>query len=292
MKYRLIIFFFLSINLFPLHSRENKNVEFTVLPGNSHSISNTLSASRDTACMGYKVLPRVATTFGSDFAFFGIMFKDFELRAGMFGMLELETLTKQPWNFLTVPEGPYLWRGILGYSTVFSLHRLADKMFGIGGGFEIGLLFRHESEHYTAPFEIEGSIIEVLPPNIGDCIITDIGIRIPVKRLELDFRLQNKFFFPSSEYSFGPGIDIILRFKILRYMHLFSSIFSEYLFRKDRNGRENYYLGNITGIVFPGKIAELQIFSIFSTGYGKGLLSYIKENSIGWGIRVSVINVK
>ncbi len=292
-RHKFLHILFLFIFIFPAVSQENsnENIQFTVLPGNSHTISNTLSASRDTACMSYQVLPRVVSTFGSDFAFFGIRFNTVELRVGMFGMLELETLKEQPLNFLTVPSGPYLWRGLLGYSVLLSFHRLANKMFGENGGFEIGLLFRHESEHYTAPFDIEGSDIEDMPPNIGDFFIFDIGIRLPIRKLELDIRLQNKFFLPYSTYSFGPGFDIVLRYKVLKQMHLFTSVFGEYLFRKDRQEQENYLIRSIGGIVIPGKIAELQIFAAVSTGYGKGLLSYIKENSFGWGIRVSVLNI-
>ena len=291
MKISFLYSLLILICIVPAISEESRDIQFTVLPGNSHTISNTLSASRDTACMSYQVVPRVVSTFGSDFAFFGIRFNSIELRAGMFGMLELETLTKQPWHFMTVPSGPYLWRGVLGYSIVFSFHRLADRIFGENGGFEIGLLFRHESEHYTAPFDIEGSDIEDLPPNIGDCFIFDIGLRIPVRKLELNFRLQNKFFFSASAYSFGPGFDIILRYKILKQMHLFISAFGEYFFRKDREEQENYLLRSIGGIVIPGKIAELQIFAAFSAGYGKGLLAYIKENNFGWGIRVGLLNI-
>ena len=61
--------------------------------------------------------------------------------------------------------------------------------------------------------------------------------------------------------------------------------------RDDEKEQENYYLRSIGGIVIPGKTAELQVFAVFSAGYGKGLLAYIKENNFGWGIRVSILDV-
>ncbi len=68
------------------------SVDITVMPGESHTISHAQSASRDTGLMGYQVLPWVVLTTGADFSFIGFRFSGFDLRAGMFGMVEVQTI--------------------------------------------------------------------------------------------------------------------------------------------------------------------------------------------------------
>ena len=146
------------------------------MPGDSHVISHRTSASRDTALIAYEVIPKVAVTTGGDFAFFGFRFMPAELRIGMFGMFEFSTVDPARANFLTVPSGPYVWRGLLGYSMALALPRAARRAFGEGADFEISAAFRHESEHTIDgggddPTRFDGV------PHIGDFGMLDVALQ-------------------------------------------------------------------------------------------------------------------
>lgn len=276
---------------------EKNSFDFQLMPGESRVISHSMSASRDTALMGYQVLPRVVLTTGADFAVFGFLFSGLDLRVGMFGMIEVQTTEPEPLNFLTVPSGPYLWRGLLGYSVSLAPEELATRWLGNRGALEVALSFRHESEHYTGSGEdLEQEYRHI--PNIGDFLLLDLSMRKAIGPLDIEARVQNKFFLSSANhkpYSFGPGGDLIFRLRLPTWAHPFLSIFSEYLFADslERDGEvfevpDNYLVRALLGVVFPGRVADLQIFLATSVGHGKGLLSDQEEFRLGWGIRIGL----
>jgi hypothetical protein len=289
--------------VFPWTSRsgsanDKKNTfDFQLLPGESRVISHSMSASRDTALMGYQVLPRVVLTTGADFAVFGFLFSGLDMRVGMFGIIEVQTTEPEPLNFLTVPSGPYLWRGLLGYSVSLALERLATRWLENRGALEISLSFRHESEHYTGSGEdLEEAYRHI--PNIGDFLLLDLATRKAIGPLDIEARIQNKFFLSSADhkpYSLGPGGDLVFRLRLPTWAHPFLSLFGEYLFADslERDGEvfevpDNYLVRALLGVVFPGKVADLQIFMATSVGHGKGLLSDQEEFCLGWGIRIGL----
>lgn len=261
-----------------------------MLPGSSHSISHSTSASRDTGLLAYQVLPRVVLTTGGDFAWLGLNIAGMEWRAGLFGMFEVQTVDGQPGNFLSVPRGPYLWRGLLGYSLAVSFERLAERWFGDQAKLEAAIAFRHESEHYTGS---EPMFVEV--PNIGDFFMPEVAIQRAFGPLELTGRLQAKLFLPDRAYRIGPGADLILRWRALDWLHPLLAIFGEYLWA--RTGAEfdppvrladNYLLRGLAGVVFPGVTADLQLVLALSKGHDKGLLAHHDEFRIGWAIRIAM----
>jgi len=273
--------------------------DVVVMPGESHAISHALSASRDTALMGYQVLPRVVLTTGADFAFLGFGFAGLELRTGMFGMVEVQTVTEQPSAFLYVPAGPYTWRGLLGYSLALSLERLARDWLGPRAGLEAAVSFRHESEHWTggppADNELWGPRFADAP-HIGDFVMPDVALRAPAGPFDIDFRLQCKAFLPSYDnYSVGPGFDLIFRWLLTSWVHPFLSVFGEYLFGKTEEvGGErvevddNYLVRGLLGVIFPGDVADIQIFAAVDHGHDKGVLVSRVETRFGWGIRIGL----
>ena len=276
---------------------EKNTFDFQLLPGESRVISHSMSASRDTALMGYQVLPRVVLTTGADFAVFGFRFSGLDMRVGMFGIIEVQTTEPDPLNFLTVPSGPYLWRGLLGYSVSCALEKLATRWLGNRGALEISLSERHESEHYTGSGEDLRKAYRHIP-NIGDFLLLDLAMRKAIGPLDIEARIQNKFFLSSADhkpYSLGPGGDLVFRLRLPTWAHPFLSMFSEYLFADslERDGKvfevpDNYLVRALLGVVFPGKVADLQIFMATSVGHGKGLLSDQEEFCIGWGIRIGL----
>jgi hypothetical protein len=233
-------------------------------------------------------------SMGGDFAFFGFRFSGLDLRAGLFGLIEVQTATEQPVNFLSVPSGPYLWRGLLGYSLSLCLEDLGRRWLGDRGALEAAVSFRHESEHYT------GSRFENAPmfedvPNIGNFFMPDLAARKAVATVDVDVRVQNKFFLPDEAYSFGPGADLILRWRALSWAHPFISVFGEYLFGDEkewyggtRKMPDNYLVRGLIGLVFPGRTADLQIYMALAAGHDKGLLAFERDLRLGWGIRISI----
>ncbi|MDJ0763142.1 MAG: hypothetical protein QNJ97_09165 [Myxococcota bacterium] len=269
-------------------------IGFSVLPGDARVISHALSASRDTGLLAYQVLPRVVLSTGGDVAFFGIRGPSYEVRAGMFGLIEVQTRDPDPLNFMTVPRGPYLWRGLLGYSVALSLDALAEQMLGHQGAFEVALSFRHESEHYTGSAVDIGEAFEGVP-NIGDFVMPDVALRKVLGCVDVEMRVQGKLFLPHQAYLFGPGVDLIFRWHALPWVHPIWSVFGEYLFVRDdvqiSNSIEipdNYIVRSIAGLLFPGRAGDLQLVMTASVGNDKGLLAFEEEIRIGWAIRIGL----
>jgi hypothetical protein len=263
---------------------------FSFMPGDSREITHSDSAAKDTALIAYEVAPRVSVTTGGEFAFFLFRFAPLSLRVGMFGMFELSTLKPDRANFLTVPSGPYLWRGLLGYGMALSLDRLARQLLGLGGALELGAGFRHESEHvtYTSSYDVarfDGA------PHIGDVILLDIAFRKAVGAWLFKGRVQNKFFLPTYDnYTMGPGGDAGVQWWVHPYVHPFLSVFGEYLFGKRTTSRQvpdNRMIRLLAGVVFPGEVADVQIYFSYAYGNDKGVLALEKGHRYGFGIRVS-----
>lgn len=294
-RLRIVVAFAVSLSAGRLLAAEDSSpFEFAVLPGESHALGHSLSASRDTGALAYQVLPRVAMSMGGDFAFFGFRFSGVDLRAGLFGLIEVETVQARPASFLSVPSGPYLWRGLLGYSLALSLEDIARRWLGEGGGLEAALCFRHESEHYTGSRYQTEPMFEAVP-NIGNFFMPDLAARKAFSMLDLDIRVQNKFFLPDEAYSLGPGADLIFRLRAFSWAHPFLSIFGEYLFGDEddwlgerRKTPDNYIARALLGLVFPGRTADLQVYAAAAVGHDKGLLAFERDVRFGWGIRISL----
>lgn len=272
--------------------RCRRPMEFAFMPGDSRVISHRESASRDTALIAYEVIPRVAVTTGGDFAFFGFRFAPVELRIGMFGMFEFSTVDPARANFLTVPAGPYVWRGLLGYSMSLSLRQLSAILLSPGDAIEVSAAFRHESEHTIDGGGENQSRFEGVP-HIGDFILLDLALRKGLGPFGIEVRVQNKFFLPTYDnYAFGPGGDLIFKWRALPMLHPFVSVFGEYLFPKDRANSEipvpdNYLVRWLAGIILPGTSADVQLYFSAEYGYEKGILALEKGFRYGWGIRVA-----
>ena len=267
----------------------------TVVPGDSRVISHATSASRDTGVLSYQVMPRVALSCGGDFALLGFHFAGLELRAGMFGLMEVETREPQPASFMNVPAGTYLWRGLLGYSLALSFGDIGERLMGSGGQMEIAVSFRHESEHYTGTRE-GGEPLYPEVPNIGDYFMPDLAVRKALGPVDLELRAQIKAFLPSSAYTAGPGADVVLRWRALPLLHPFVSFFFERMLGRyiewgdgHRQIRDNTLVRGLVGVVIPGEAADLMLYCALSSGNGKGLLAYGEYKDIGWGIRVAFL---
>jgi len=276
-------------------------VRFELLPGASGAISHSASASRDTALLGYQLTPYSSLTAGGDLGLFLLDFDVVTFRLGFFGMLELESdrpldPETDGFNGLLPSAGVAFWRGLEGASAAVSLDRLARTWLGARGELEAALSFRHESEHFTgSPDGSEPQYQDV--PHIGNFLMPEVAARIPVGPVDLEFRLQVKAFLPQSGvrfYSVGPGADVIVRWRLCEWAQPFSATFAEYLVGMEASweGRsgvvpDNYLVRNLTGVAFPNAVAEIQVFTSFAVGHGKGLLVYREEFLWGGGVRIA-----
>ena len=116
------------------------------------------------------------------------------------------------------------------------------------------------------------------------------------RRPRFEARGQLKYFFAQHyerSYSVGPGVDLILHWLLTDAVQPFSAVFGEYLYGTELSFEgervrtpDNYLLRNLTGLIFPGKWGEVQVFNSIAYGHGKGLLAYRREALWGFGVRV------
>lgn len=271
---------------------EDGSFDLSVLPGESRVISHARSASRDTGLLAYQVTPHVVLSTGGDFAFLGLGFRGLELRLGMFGLIEVQTAKPSPLNFMNVPGGPYLWRGLLGYSAALALDSVARNWLGADGALEVALSFRHESEHLTySSQEVDPRYAGI--PNIGDFVMPDIALSKGLGDFILEVRVQGKVFLADRAYTFGPGADLVLIWRAFETVQPFFSAFGEYLIGGvEKSGGEetevedNSLLRGLVGIIVPGRTADLQLALTLALGNDKGLLAYEEEFRFGWALRI------
>jgi hypothetical protein len=280
-------------------TRTDRGVDFDWFPGASTAIARATSASRDTPCFGYALTPYTVVTVGGDLAFFSLRFSGMSLRLGLWGMFELESsepldVSEDGFAGLFPMANIALWRGLNGLSLALSFDDAAER-WRPGSAIEVALSYRHESEHYTGSGpDVPEEWSDV--PHIGDYLMPEVALRVPFDPVALEFRVQLKVFMPGDEgssYIVGPGIDAIVRWRIADWVHLFSSCFFEYMFggELDRESGtldvpDNYLFRNLTGFVFPGRVADFQLFTSISVGHGKGLLATRESFLWGGGFRI------
>ena len=270
----------LLVAMLPIAARADERVE--VLPGASRAINHALSASRDTALLGLALTPYSVLTAGGDVGLVKVALRDTSLRFGFFGMLELES--DRPWSgrqpdFLP-RENSQFWRAVGGWSLAASLDGLAQRTLGDGAALEASLSLRHESEHHTDGPRDEGI------PHIGNCVLADAAVRVPAGPVDVELRLQTKLFLGERSYTVGPGADLIVRWRLSRWVQPFSSTFAEVLLGAGEVP-DDVMLRNLTGVILPGRIGDLQVFTSVEIGNGKSLNVYKREARWGGGVRLA-----
>lgn len=258
--------------------------------GPAREISQSTSASRDTALIAIVFTPRLIRTAGADFAIASYTAEDFTLRLGVFGMLELfgEGRVAQTLPFPVGDIG--LWRGLFGYSVAASFDTLARNTCGDGCGLEATLSFRHESEHHTASNDGITEARYVGYPHIGDFVMPDIAVRLPLGDWELTVRAQTKIWVSRHEqtpYRFGPGGDVILRWKAFDRVHPFTATFGERYFAS--GNLDAYFIRNLTGVLLPSRYGDISVHFVSEVGHGKGFMVFREEASVGVGARFAFL---
>jgi len=253
--------------------------------GPAREISHSSSASRDTALVSAVFTPRLVRAAGGDFAVVSYATDDFTFRLAAFGMLELFGEGRAA-RGLPFPAGDIgLWRGLYGYSIAWSLDTLAHDTCGTRCALEGNVSFRHESEHYTASNDGTTERKYVGYPHIGDFVMPDVAMRLPIGDFDLIVRAQAKVWTSrhrETPYRFGPGGDVVLRWRLLDRLHPFTSTFAEYCLA---SGAPNaYFIRNLTGVLIPSRYGDISLHFVSEIGHGKGFMVLREEASFGFGM--------
>jgi hypothetical protein len=276
----------------PEPGAEAKPRQVTFL-GWPREIPRSRSASRDAPAFNFMAYPRVVQTASGEFALVTIPTKDVTVRAGFYGLIELERGLETKGFQLPLPrgEGPYFWRGAYGYYVAASFdtwaHKLCERC-----GLEASLMGRHESEHATGSNSGGSATNYSGRPIIGDLFLLDAAARWASKDWVLVGRVQNEFFIPGrSSYSQGPGIDLYARYKAWKSVHLFASGFAENLFGTEAKGRafpDAYLVRGRLGVAIPSRLGDIEVYLSGDVGHRKGLLTFTEERTLGLGIRLAL----
>jgi hypothetical protein len=272
------------------------HADVEVMPGASRAISHATSASRDTGLLGLALTPYSVLTAGGDVGIVKIQLAAVALRLGFFGLIELES--DRPFSGRLpdfIPrENSAFWRAHGGYSVAIAFDDLARRHLGPRGAFEATLSLRHESEHFTGSTGGDTPRFQDVA-HIGNFFLADVAVRLPAGAVDVELRLQNKIFVGEASYVVGPGADAIVRWHLSRWLKPFMSTFAEYIVGNDvtyDDGRrvrvpDDYMIRNLTGVILPGRLGDVQIFSAIEIGNGKGLNVVKEEVRWGGGIRLA-----
>jgi len=271
-----------------------------VLPGASQEISHSLSASRDTALLSYQLTPYSVLTGAGDVGLAGYETPQLGVRLGFFGLLELESARPFDPHSASVAflpgAGVDYWRGADGFQLAVAPRALGQRLFGEGGLVEATAGLRHESDHHTASNGGGSSTDYSRVPQLGNFVLLDLAARIPRGPFELTLRAQSKVFAGGPRnYRIGPGFDAVLVARVWPRAWLFSSLFGEWLvgnwiaLEGDRfRVPDDRTLRLLAGVLLPGRVGNIQIFTSVSVGNGKGLQVLKQELLWGGGIRLAL----
>ncbi|MGE0402696.1 MAG: hypothetical protein AB7T06_38690 [Kofleriaceae bacterium] len=255
-------------------------------------ISRTWSASRDTPSMNLLVLPRDVRTLGGELALFTWRGSSTSVRTGFAGLLELESdgETTGLGNLFPKATGGILWRGSYAYYVALSLDDAGERMCE-GCAVELGIQYRHESQHYTGSNHGGLGMDVTDEPFIGDDVIVDGAMSIASGDWLVAGRALAFVFLPGrSSYAGGPAIDVHVRWRGAR-VHPFISGYAEQLFGTELMGRrfDNAYLVRaLAGVALPSKLGDVMIYLSADAGHRKGIRGNTEEATLGLGIRLAL----
>lgn len=279
-KARLAMCLTIGLGVAPRAAHAAPDIQFL---GPAREISHTSSASRDTAVPGMVVVPHRILTGGADFSLLSVRAPGATFRLGFFGMLELESDGETNSLFPFPNADIRFWRGLFGASLAVASDRLGQRWCP-GCTWEATLSGRHESEHYTGGNNGGPGTFYGDHRAVGNFLMPDVAVRIPVGKLTFIARLQDKVFLPGAAFTDAPGGDLEVRWRSWERVNLFLSSFAEYLFGADQLP-DAHLVRTLGGVVLPSTNGDLYLFVGSSIGNRKGLPSYTQERTLEFGVR-------
>jgi hypothetical protein len=285
-----IVSFAIAVAAFVLSpATAHADTEWLGLP---RRVSRAWSASRDTPAMNLLVVPRDIRTAGGELALFTWRGSSTSLRTGFGGMIELESggETTGVGNLFPKAVGGILWRGSYAYYVALSLDSVAERMCD-GCALELGLSYRHESQHYTGSNHGGDGMDYTDQPYMGDDVILDAAIATTRGDWYLAARALAFVYLPGrSSYAGGPGLDVHVRWRGAR-VHPFVGGYAEQLYGTELMGRrfDNAYLVRaLAGVALPSTLGDVMIYLSADAGNRKGIVGNTEEATLGIGVRLSL----
>lgn len=264
--------------------------------GYARRIPHAWSASRNAPAFAMAFLPRDTRTASGEFSVPSVALAPVTLRLGFTGLLELESEreTTRPSAFVGAGlggNGTMFWRGSYTYQLSASFDAWSHAHCGTCS-IELTAAVRHESDHYTGS-NSGGQALDVRDrPYFGDSFFPDIAFAQHVGQWLLIARVESHFFFPGrSSYSYGPAVDLHLRYTRWAWVHPFVSGYADYLFGTTLEGRSfpnAYLLRALLGVALPSTLGDVMPYLSADVGHRVGLKAFTREATLGLGLRLAL----
>jgi len=278
----------------------------TWLPGADRAIPRTTSASRDAPVFEYAYGPRAQASIGAEPGLLEVRDSATTFHVGVYAMVGLENATSDR----VFPPGE-LWRGLAGATFGWELRRLARALLPPGSDLELGLIVGHESDHASV-----ASSSQLAPPGPlaipfgggGDYLAPDIAWRMPAGRaVTLTMRLEDRIYFNELPLLVGarvasdtiadalheglvnaPSADLIARWHAASWAQPQLALYGQHLFAHDPQVPDGGFFRAMLGVALPGRVGELEPFTSFDAGNGKGLLVQERQLRFSVGVRYAL----
>lgn len=261
--------------------------------GLPRAVPRSWSASRDAPAFNLMLYPRDVRTAATELAIVTLRTPVMSWRLGFAGLIELESdgRTKAFRNLFPAGNGALLWRGSYAYYAAASFDELAARTCG-GCKLELGVQYRHESQHYTGSNSGDAGMDVTGEPYVGDDVIGDVAVSVTRGGWTLLARAIGFAFVPGrSSYAGGPGLDLHARWRWAGALNLFVSGYGERLFGTTLSGRrfdDAYLLRALTGIALDSDLGDVMIYASADVGNRKGIRGLTEEATVGLGVRLAL----
>lgn len=216
------------------------------------------------------------------------------LRAGFAGLMEAERDTDvDGWASGPLPsgQGKLLWRGSYGVYGAVALDALGKRLCA-GCVLEFALQYRHESEHYTGSNAGDAGEDVRDEPYVGDDLIFDAALSERFGDWYFAERAYVLWYLPNrSSYSAGAAFDLHARFTRWQYLHPFVSLYGEYRFGTELEGRDfpdAHRLRSLFGIALPSVLGDVMFYGFADAGNRYGVRASTNEATLGLGVRLAL----
>jgi hypothetical protein len=274
--------------------------ETTWLPGPARAVPRSTSASRDTPVFEYAYGPNAQGSIGAEPGILEVAHEAVTWRVSLYAMVCLEN-----GSYSDVFPPAELWRGLLGASVSWELPRLARAWLTNDSDLELSLTVGHESDHAS-------SLAAVAPPGPlaipfgggGNFLAPEVAVRLPVgPAFSITVRVEDRVYFNELPLIVGahvasdvvadalhegltnaPSADLEVRWRATTWAQPQLAVYGQHLFPHDPVPGGEFFRA-MAGVVFPGRLGEIEPFVSFDGGNGKGLLVEERALRLSVGFR-------
>jgi hypothetical protein len=259
--------------------------------GFARAIPASRSASRDAPAFALAFAPRGIRTAATELALATLPARGVTIRPGFYGLIELEGDARDGAFRLWPSQEIALWRGAYGVQAAVALDALGARLCH-GCTLEATGMFRHESEHHTAPNDGTSSTDHSGRPLVGDAVVVDLAGAFPAGRYLVAPRLAYQAFLPGrSSYRAGVALDVHARYTGWARAQPFVSGYAERRAGGAMDGRryqDAYLLRALAGVAIPSSLGDLMLYGSADVGHRKGLAADTEEATVGLGVRLAL----